>query len=146
ASRAAVCIDCDAVTGAENAATGQGRPRRAVPAIGRLAIGLEYQVEITGVRCALERVVRYPRVSSSVERDVPGAANQKIRLVATRIVDLDRPRPGIGSSNERRRIQVAQQRQRENCIHVLPRVASEVRQRLGGIVWRETAWRRGQIE
>src|SRR5262245_45266987 len=67
-------IDCDAITGAENAATQQRRQRRSVPAIGRLAIGFEYQIEISGVSCALERVVRNPSVSSSVKRDVSGAA------------------------------------------------------------------------
>ena len=78
-----VVIDCDAVTGTENAATRQRRPRRAVSAIGRLAIGFKNQVKPTGAWCALDRVVRDPRVTSSVERDVPGAANQAIRLVAT---------------------------------------------------------------
>ena len=65
-------IDGDAETAAENAATRQGRPRRAVPAIGRLAIGFKYQVEHTGVWCALDRVVRDPSVSSSSNARFPG--------------------------------------------------------------------------
>src|SRR5439155_15450576 len=71
----AVGIDCDAVTGAENAATQQRRPRRPIPAIGWLAIGFKYQVKTTGVRCALDCVIRDPSVPSFIEREIAGASN-----------------------------------------------------------------------
>ena len=101
---------------------------------------------MTRVCCTLYDVVGDPSVSSFVEREIAWAAKQTIRLVATGVVDLDRHRPSIRHSNERRRIQVAQQRQREDSIHVLPRIASEVRQRFRGIVRRETAGRCRQIK
>ena len=43
----AVGSDCDPETGAENAATREGRPGRAIATVGRLAIGFQYQVEGT---------------------------------------------------------------------------------------------------
>ena len=77
------------------------RGDRGVPfaAIGRLPIGLKYQVENTGAWCALDGVVRHPSVTSTVERQIPGATNQKVRFVATRIVNLDGHRPRIGHNN-----------------------------------------------
>ena len=83
---------------------------------------------------------------SVIEREISGAANQKIRLVVTRIVDLDRHHPRIGHRNKWRCIRVVQQRQRVDPIHVLPGVASEVCKGLRGIARRRTARWRGQSE
>src|SRR5215831_13826931 len=62
------------------AATDQRRPRRALLAITRLAIGFKYQVEMTGI-CALDRVIRDPRVSSLIKGDVPRTTNQAAVLL-----------------------------------------------------------------
>src|SRR5213596_2020120 len=95
-------IDRHAETGAEDAATCERRPGRPVPAVGRLPVGLKRQDVITGVWCALDNVVGDPSVSSIVEREISGAANQN--AIVTRIVDLDRHRPGIGDLDKWRRI------------------------------------------
>ena len=137
-------IDRDAVAATENATTQQGRQRRSLLAVGRLAIGLEDQIEVTGVRRALERVVRDPGVTSPVEREIAGPADQAV--IAARIVDLDRHRPGIGDGDERRRVRVAQQGQCVDPVHVPSRIAGEVRQRRGSSAWRATARRCRQIE
>ena len=136
--------DADAEAGAEDAATEEGRLGGAIAPVGGLAIGLEDDVEDTGVGCALHDVVGDPGVAVGVEHEVGRAAEGVAR--AAGVVDLDDDGPGVGRGDEARGVGRGGLGKVEEVGDVLLRETGEVGQGLQEAEWREAAGRSGKAK